>query len=355
LEAGADAVVFMNDRPDSPSDDEPSMPSMAGRPWGASENEAAAGRIEQRLQALEKSEDRTFGILRWLLILIIAFAGYSWWSMKANRDKKDALEQRVDLLEKKQAGTDEKSSNARDQQFEKKLAASEEKLTDAGDKQFGLLHDRADEAFNALSNRLDAQLASLQAGNEAKLLQLAALFSNNLGRLSGGLQQGLESEASSNLNAALSNAAAGLNADRQALLAEVTNATAKALGTALMTQGQYLLGKTDSRTESIHAAACSYAGAADLFLRAGDAAATRRCLAALCDDCLPALVSRVSPEDFAKLEHTESIRGSLSRLIPELEEAGSDGEYSTALVKLKAASAQLDKRFKNPPVHSRKS
>jgi hypothetical protein len=290
--------------------------------------------VEQRLQVVEKTEARMFEVLKWGFAIFsgaaILFTGFNWWSSRSNYERdKDSLKQQVEILEKQ-------------------LTLAQQELTVSNDKHLADFKSEADSLFLSSSTNLQNEFAMMQRNNDVKWTNISigwttivtnevTMMTNLINSLTAAVVKDLAHNRS-DVNDALTNAETKINWVTDAIQTNVDRATFKAMGSAIMAQEQFYLGKKTSRSVDLIVAAKSYLEAAHMLYIGRDEMNLRRCITASCVNCIPELLNRTSKAQFANLESQERVQDALAVLIPELEKANIDGTYSNEIDDLKHVS-----------------
>ncbi len=242
---------------------------------------------EQRLQVLEKTNEKMFTILVWgfgtLSALAFALVAGNIYSSHSSYEKDTVtLKQDVDILQKQ-------------------LILAQQELTDSNNKKFQDFKNESEFSFAKLNSNLWSELIMMQQTNDSKWVTIAAALSNNLYALDDTIRR--------NVDTCLTNSFNEMNRALGEMATKVDKETSKARAFAFMAQGQVQLNTKSLGTSGLQVAAKSYLLSALDSLKAKDDVNMRRSIITFSQDCIPPLIASTSKAEFLNLVPTRFIVG----------------------------------------------
>jgi hypothetical protein len=260
--------------------------------------------LEQKLNALENSQEKMFSILKGgfgtLATLALALLAGNIYSSHSNYERdKDSLKQQVEILEKQ-------------------LTLAQQELTASNEKKLFELKTETESSFLTISNNLQAQLATILKTNDAKWFATATAITNASELIKSNLLT-LDAQIYASVNALLSNSTSETKTN-------VERFTDLSLASALMVQAANT-SKKDLRGKQ--SAFHDYIVSAVLYLRARDEDNGNRAMSNLkFNNVFELYLEQVSKHDFKALQVEHPVDEELTGLINQLKALNDNGRYS---------------------------
>ena len=257
-----------------------------------SENSTAAPAttLEQRVKAIENNENRAFDSVKWGMGILFAslgaftligggLIGYNWWSAKTNYERdKESFQNRLGLIEKETALSNER--------------------------QMGEIKKQSESSLIAISNNLQNAFLTLEHQIDEKRSNAIAVWSNAIMVMSTNMGTEFTRERTelnvvitnlfASVNAALKQNTAILNSTITNIEEAISQATAGANGVSAMVQGYSLLNiRGPSKVVNLADGTTALLVAAHGLFVAKDEQKMRACVNTLCGGTLMELGTEI--------------------------------------------------------------
>jgi|ERR1017187_3123111 hypothetical protein len=291
---------------------------------------------EQRLQVLEKTNEKMFTILVWgfgtLSALAFALVAGNIYSSHSSYEKDTAtLKQDVEMLHKQ-------------------LILAQQELADSNNKTFQDFKNEITASFMESSNNVQNALIRLDQTNTIRWHNVVTAITNSSFavwmQISNNLMT-LNDAIHAEVNLALTNTVSNINEAFGRNETHLNEKTSQAIGAAMMAQARVDLRAKQPTILEAGNAAETYLNAAEMFLVAKDAVNFKRCVESFYDDCLPPLLNQTTKSQFTDLLSRQDVQKSLTKVIELLDKLNTNGVYSDVIYNLRHASelikAKIDK------------